>query len=138
MLHAIQGEVQSATHKRALFALVLVTGFDVDEFCAELDNRKVIFEELWEVECPSVALLVEIDRADAILVLFKVWCDLDDVVVGSHVAEQVDEAALVELDEFFGEPDFMQVGAGHVVVDEVVAGTPIICSSMSVSSWTIN
>ena len=72
-----------------------MTGFEVDEVAAEVDHGQVVLEKLREIEGPSslVALLIEIDCPHSVLVLLEVRGHLHDVVIGSHVSEQADEAA---------------------------------------------
>ena len=55
------------------------------------------------------------------------------VIVGPHVTEEPDEATLVELDEFLGQTNFVQIFAFEEVIDEVISRTPMICSSTRVS-----
>ena len=89
MLHAGEGEAEATLHQGALFALILFARLDVDQFGAKIDYRKVVFEKLWQVEraSPFVALLVKVDRADAVLASLEVGRDFDYVVVCTHVAE---------------------------------------------------
>ena len=103
-----------------------MTGFEVDEVAAEVDHGQVVLEKLREIEGPSslVALLIEIVRPHPVLVLLEVRGHLHDVVIGSHVSKQADEAALVELNELLGEPYFVEVLAGKEIIDEVVSGHP--------------
>jgi len=90
---------------------------------AEEGERGVFFEELREIKVlPGVvALLVEIHGADADLPVVPVGCELDDEIVAAHVAEEADEAALVELHEFLGDANGAELGALQPVVDEDIA-----------------
>ena len=68
--------------------------------------------------------MVKIDCPDAVLVLFEIRSHLHDVIVGPHVTEEPDEATLVELDEFLGQANFVQIFAFEEVIDEVISRNP--------------
>ena len=102
-------------HEGLLLALVLQGGAEVEVPAAELDHGGVFLEELREVEVlPAVVrLLVEIHRADADLGVLEVRGDDGDVVVAAHVAEEADEAALVELHHLLRHADRLGVAAAQ-------------------------
>ncbi len=96
-------------HHGAFFRLVLFDGIFVEMVEAEFDEGPVLFEELRDVEIlPAfIGLLIEIDGPDPVLIVFDIGGDIDDEVIGAHVAQQTDKAAFVEFDELFGEPDLV-------------------------------
>lgn len=103
-----------------LFALVLVSGFRVDVADAESDEGIVFLEELRQIEvfAAVVGLLVEIHCADTNLRTFEVRRYIDDEVVGPHVAEEANEAAFIELDQLFRDPDCFELLVFHPVLDK--------------------
>ena len=103
-----------------------MAGFQVDQVAAEFYDGQIVLEKLRKVERTSslVALLVKIDCPDAVLVLFEIRSHLHDVIVGPHVTEEPDEATLVELDEFLGQTNFVQIFAFEEVIDEVISRNP--------------
>src|SRR5204863_176584 len=80
--------------------------------------------KLREVEIfPAVeTLLVEIHRADADLPVVKIRREEDDKIIRAHVAEEADEAALVEFHELLGDADGAEVLVVQPAVDENIAG----------------
>lgn len=114
----------AAGDEAAFFVLILVHGGQVQELAAEPDDGVVFLEELREVDAAAafVTLLIEVNGADAILDVFEVGGDVDDVVVAAHVAEEAEEAAFAEFDELFGDADSVHIGAIQVVANEDVAG----------------
>jgi len=127
VLHATQqgGEAGllrevTAGDEAALLLLVLLHGGEVQAGGAELHHLGVFLEKLREVEAlaPLVALLVEVDGADAVLHLLEIGRHVDDVIVAAHVAEQANETALAKFHELLGQADAVEVGAVEIVADE--------------------
>ena len=117
------GELTALEHERLFLALILQRGL-VTEVLEAVEGQGLIFlEELRQVIVfPAVVgLLVKIHRTDADLRVFKVRHDDDDEVVGTHVAEQADEAALIELHELLGDTDGFQVAVMQPALDEDIA-----------------
>ena len=104
------------------FALVLVSGFRVDMAYAECDQLIVFLEELGQVEifATVVGLLVEIHCSDSNLRALEIGGDVDDEIIGTHVAKQANEAAFVEFDQLFGNSNRFEPFAFHPVLDEHV------------------
>ena len=107
-----------------LFALVLVCGIGIDMAGAKSDQGVVFFEELRQIEIFSavVGLLIEIHCADTNLGAFEVGGNVYDEIVGTHVAEQADEAAFVEFNEFFCDAYCFEGFVFHPVIDKHIAG----------------
>ena len=124
MAETMRSDLGALQHERLLLALVLQRGFVTKVFEAVEGQGRVFLEELRQVIVFSavVGLLVKVHRADADLRVFKVRHDDDDEVVGAHVAEQADEATLVELHELLGDPDGFQVTVIQPAFDEDIAG----------------
>jgi len=118
-----RGEIGALQHQRLLLALVLQRRLHMQVLRAVGDKRRILLEELREVEVlPAVVgLLVEVHRADAHLRLLEVGREHEDEVVGPHVAEQAHEAALVELHQLLGDADRLKLGIVHPPRDEDVA-----------------
>jgi hypothetical protein len=115
---------EAAGNEVALFILVLADGGEIEAGVAEVHNGVVFLEELGEVEAFAafIGLLIKVDGADAVLDVFKVRGDVDDIVVAAHVSQEADEAALAKFDKFFGDADAVDVSADDVIPDEGVSG----------------
>nr|GFD33511.1 hypothetical protein [Tanacetum cinerariifolium] len=83
----------------------------------------VVFERLGQIHGAAalVALLVEVDGPHPVLLVLKVGRDVDDVVVGAHVAEQAGKAALVKLHKLLGNAHLVEVGPPQPQTDKIVA-----------------
>ena len=103
-----------------------MTCFQVDQASRKRNHGKVVLEKLRKVKgTPAfIALLIKINGPDTVLVLFEIGGHLHDVIVGPHVAEQSDEATLVELDEFFGQSNLVEIFAFEKVIYEIVSRDP--------------
>jgi hypothetical protein len=102
----------------------LLDGILVQVAEAKFNEGPVLLEELWDIEVlPAfIRLLIEIDRPDAILIVFDIRRDVDYEVIRSHVSQQADKAAFVEFDKLFGEPDLVGLGIVDEIFDEQVSG----------------
>lgn len=107
-------------HHGPFLRLVLFDGIFVKVPEAEFDKGPVLFEELGDIEIFStlIGLLVEVDGADPVLIIFDIGGDIDDEIVGAHISEETHETAFVKLDEFFGEADLIGLGVVDEVLDE--------------------
>ena len=115
---AIYGTISAESHKD-----IIAKASKGDDGGVYSNNGQVVFEKLRKVEgSPTfVTLLIKINRPDAVLVLFEIGGHLNDVIVSPHVTEQADEATLVELDELFGQPNFVQILSSEKIIDEIVS-----------------
>ena len=111
-------------HHGAFFGLVLLDRIFIEMLQAEFDKGPVLFEELRNIQVLSafIGLLIEVDGPYPVLIVFDVGGDVDDEIIGSHIAEQTDKAAFIEFDEFFGQADLVGQGIVHEIFDEEVAG----------------
>ena len=123
MLNAGEGEIEPPGNQGSLFALVLSTGFEVDQFSAQFDYWPIIFKELGKVEgAPSfIALLIKVDGPNTVLVLIKIGAYLDDVIISAHVSEQAHKATFIEFDEFLGQSDRVQIGPVQVFAYKIIS-----------------
>ena len=103
----VGSEIAALEHERLFLALILQRGLKAEVFEAVKGECAVFLEELRQVEVlPSVVgLLVEIHGPDADLRILEIGHDDHDEIVRAHVAEQADEAALVEFHQLLGDPD---------------------------------
>ena len=111
-------------HHGAFFGLVLLDRVFIEVLQAELDKGPVLFKELRDLQIlPAlIRLLIKIDGPDPVLIVLDIGSDIDDEIIGSHVAEQADETAFIEFDEFFGQADLIGQGVVDEVFDEEVTG----------------
>ena len=103
-------------------------------FSAPVYVLEILFIKLGQVKVfPSfVALLVEIDRPDAVLIIFDIRCNIHDKIVAPHIAQQPGETPLIELHKFLGDADLVGLRRPEVFFRKISPGIPGICSSTGV------
>ena len=89
---------------RPFFLLVLSDNLRIEVLDRKVHERKILFEELRLIhfDFSFKKLLIEIDRANAELIIVEVGCNYKNEIVGPHITQQTHEATFIEFDKILG------------------------------------
>ena len=120
------GELGALEHQRFLLTFVLFGRLGPQVLDAKHRERRVLFKEMRQVEILASVetLLVEIHGADTHLPVVEVRREQHDKIIRAHVAEETDEATLIELHELLGDADRAEFLPMQPAVDKNISGNP--------------